>query len=458
MATKRFGRAGRRHGVKNARRCGRPDARQKLQHAETGDAVARIFGKAQAREHVLHMRGIEEFQPAEFHERNVAAGQLDFERGAVMRRAEQHRLLLQHNATLAILQNALHRVTRLIGFVAHRDKLRPLRRHSVRPEVLGKSLGCEADHGVRGCQYRLRRAIVALQRHDPRRRRELPRKVEDVAHGGGAKRVDRLRVVADHGEAAAVGLEPKQDCGLQPVRVLVLVDQHVLEAGAHIGGERRLRHHLRPVEQQVVVIEHVLALLGFDIGGKQLAQLALDAAAPGKRLAEHGGEFGLRIHGARVDRKAGAFGRKAVLRLREAELVPHEVHQVGGVLAVVDRERRRKADLLGVLAQKPRPDAVERARPGERGIGERGVRAGNHRHDTADAAAHLGGGAARERQQQNAARIGAVDDQMSDAMRQRVGLARAGAGNDKQRPAACRPASATPCSTALRWSGLSVSR
>ena len=54
--------------------------------------------------------------------------------------------------------------------------------------------------------------------------------------------------------------------------------------------------------------------------------------------------------------------------------------------------------------------------------------------DALGAPLHLGGGAAREGQQQDAAGIGAVDDQMGDAVRQRVGLARAGAGNHQQRP------------------------
>ena len=46
---------------------------------------------------------------------------------------------------------------------------------------------------------------------------------------------------------------------------------------------------------------------------------------------------------------------------------------------------------------------------------------------------HLGRRAARERHQQDAARIGAVDDQMRDAMGERVGLAGSGAGDDQQR-------------------------
>ena len=59
--------------------------------------------------------------------------------------------------------------------------------------------------------------------------------------------------------------------------------------------------------------------------------------------------------------------------------------------------------------------------------------------DPLDPLRHLGGGAARERHQQDAARIGAVDDQMGDAMGQRVGLAGSGAGDHQQRRERARP-------------------
>ena len=105
-------------------------------------------------------------------------------------------------------------------------------------------------------------------------------KVEDVAHGRGAKRIDRLRVVADHGQAAPAGLQRQQDRGLQAVRVLILVDQHMVEAAADLVGEARIADHLRPVEQQIVVIEDVLLLLRLDIGGEQLLQFGGPAGAP----------------------------------------------------------------------------------------------------------------------------------------------------------------------------------
>jgi hypothetical protein len=77
---------------------------------------------------------------------------------------------------------------------------------------------------------------------------------------------------------------------------------------------------------------------------------------------------------------------------------------------------------------------VEGAGPGQRVAHDRGVVLAQHfSGDALDAAGHLGGGAARKRQQQDAVRIGAVDDQMRDAMRKRVGLAGSSSGNDQQR-------------------------
>ena len=77
------------HMVEEARRRTWADTGQELRHAESGDAVADVLRPAQYRQHVLDMRSLKEFETAELHERNVAARELDFEAGAVMRGAEQ---------------------------------------------------------------------------------------------------------------------------------------------------------------------------------------------------------------------------------------------------------------------------------------------------------------------------------------------------------------------------------
>ena len=121
-----------------------------------------------------------------------------------------------------------------------------------------------------------------------------------------------------------------------------------------------------PNEQEIVVIEDVVLLLGLDIGREQLAQLFLPDRAPWEVAPQHVIERRFGIHGARIDRKAGPFGRKPALGLREAEIVPEQVHQVGGILAIVNREIGIEPDLVSIVAQQPRADAVEGAGPGQR--------------------------------------------------------------------------------------------
>src|ERR1700728_1367546 len=61
---------------------------QQLNDTEAGHAVARILRPTQKGKHILDMRGFEKLESAEFHERNVTAGQLDFERSAMVRGAK----------------------------------------------------------------------------------------------------------------------------------------------------------------------------------------------------------------------------------------------------------------------------------------------------------------------------------------------------------------------------------
>ena len=48
--------------------------------------------------------------------------------------------------------------------------------------------------------------------------------------------------------------------------------------------------------------------------------------------------------------------------------MPDQIHQVGRVFAVMDRESGVEADLVGVLAKQTRADTVEGARPSQ-GVG-----------------------------------------------------------------------------------------
>ena len=114
-----------------------------------------------------------------------------------------------------------------------------------------------------------------------------------------------------HGDARAVGPQQRDDLGLQRVGVLVLVDEHVVEALAHARAGGRVGEQPVPEEQQVVVVEHLLLLLAVDVGGEEAAEVVLGVAAPGEGRRQHLGEGELRVDAARVDVEAGGLLREA---------------------------------------------------------------------------------------------------------------------------------------------------
>ena len=99
----------------------------------------------------------------------------------------------------------------------------------------------------------------------------------------------------------------------------------------------------------------------------------------------------------------------------------------------MNREIGIEPDLVGIVAQQPRADAVEGAGPGQRVSHDVGVLPHDLSRDPLDPSRHFGGGAPRKRHQQNPPRIGAVDDQVRDAVRQGVGLAGPCAGDHEER-------------------------
>ncbi len=135
----------------------------------------------------------------------------------------------------------------------------------------------------------------------------------------------------------------------------------MVEAVADIISQNGVADHLGPVEQEIVVIEHVLNLFCLHIGCKQLLEFTLPVGDPRIMLAQYVLERRLGIHRARIDGKTGAFCRKAAFGLGKTQLVPGKVHQVGAVFAVVDGEIDVEPDLLGIDAQQAGADAVKGA-------------------------------------------------------------------------------------------------
>ncbi len=72
--------------------------------------------------------------------------------------------------------------------------------------------------------------------------------IENVTHGRRAKRIDGLRIIADHRKPLAVWLESQKDGRLKPIGVLIFIHQDMIEPLSNIGGDGWLHHHLRPIE------------------------------------------------------------------------------------------------------------------------------------------------------------------------------------------------------------------
>src|SRR5262249_24884815 len=92
-----------------------------------------------------------------------------------------------------------------------------------------------------------------------------------------------------------------------------------------------------------------------------------------------------------------------------------------------------QANGVGTLAEEARTNRVKRSRPDDRL--SHCLRALVHdiRNNTLNTSHHLGSSAPREGQQHDTTRIGAINDEMRDAMGKRVGLARACTRDDQKR-------------------------
>ena len=88
--------------------------------------VARVLEDAQEREHVLHVRRLEELEAAPLLERDLAVRELDLEVGRHVAGAEEHRDLAQRNAFLVQLENPVDDEARLLLLVLRRDEPRLL--------------------------------------------------------------------------------------------------------------------------------------------------------------------------------------------------------------------------------------------------------------------------------------------------------------------------------------------
>ena len=411
-----------RRAVDRAACAGRADAVEELQHPKPRHLVRRAVHEAKDGEEVLDVRSLEIAQPAVFDERDPPARQLELERVGVMAGAGEHGLLAQEHPVLARGQDAVADLGRLMQLVAAVHERRPRPTVARRPQDLREAIRILPCDGVRDIEQRLRRPVVALQRHR-RRAREAVGELEDVARRCRAERIDRLKVVADRGHGAPPPSEALHDRDLQPVDVLVLVNEDVVKRRRNVRARMRVRHQRPPQEQQVIEIDGAEGALARGEGLKERAEDLEVLLAPREALGHDLPHRPLRVHRARVDVSERVLAREAPSGLAVTLLLPHEIEQVGGITRVEHREVRAESERRGVPAHEAMPHRVERTAE------HAPSRAAGHRLRARE---HVPRRTARERQQQDPLGRGAVGDERRDARTKRRRLPGPRAGQHEQ--------------------------
>ena len=288
-------------------------------------------------------------------------------------------------------------------------------------------MGAVAHDGVRHVEDRRDAPVVALELQHLAVR-PATGKLADVLELRAAPRVDALEVVAHHHDVAVLRGEEVRERGLEAVRVLVLVHEHVLEMLLEeIARLLVLAQETETVHEQVVEVHRAELRLALRVGAAHL-QDELHVAERGLRLVavDHALEALLAVRGV-GDELEEELLLLEVLDLLHV-LLDALAHELLLVILVEDREARTHAEGTPPAAEELVADRVERAAPD----------AGHAGDDALGALKHLVRGAVREREQQDALGRHALLHQIRHAVHERARLARAGGRQHENRPVAGR--------------------
>ena len=211
------------------------------------------------------MRRLEKLEPSVFHVRNITSHQFELESIAVVCAAKQYCLVHKLHARLAVAE---YRLDDVVGFgitVFDRDVARFGSGLVFGEEVLAILPFALRDKTVSYVQNFLCGAVILIESHGRCGRHELIRKAENIFDIGCAKRVNRLRIITNHSDTLTFRLQRTQDLCLHDIRVLVFVDQHMIEPCSDLPRKLFISNQVVPVEQQIVIVEHLTMLLARDV-------------------------------------------------------------------------------------------------------------------------------------------------------------------------------------------------
>ncbi len=387
--------------------------------AQEGRVVVLVDDQAQPAAQVLDLGAIEEALAAGDLVRDLRRAQLLLEHARLVVGAVQDREVGELHAAVVAAQrlDARHGTLGLVLLAVALNHLHRLAFAVVAPQLLGEDLRVQRDHFIGRAQDGAGGAVVLLQR-DHLQRGVLGRQALQVVDGGAAPAVDALVVVAHGREARTFRIAHQllEQFVLHRVRVLVFVDQHVLE-------------QLLPLRARLLV-----SLQQLQRKADQVVEV--DGAVGGEALF-------VELHHACGHLLVGILGRRGRHVARDARVLPQADGPlplarelvVGGaagvlehahhVVRVEDGELRLQAQLGAVLAQHAHAQRVERA--------DRQVLRGLGADELLGALAHFLRRLVGERDGRDVLRRQAVLQQPHDLVRDHARLARTRAGQHQAR-------------------------
>ena len=153
--------------------CARPDAWKELQDPKPSDPISWVFAPAQDTHHVFDVRGFEKLEPTIFDKWNIAASELDFELGTVVRCSKQHGLLFQGDPCFPRLKNPPRHIPRLRCLIGHCRQVWLLLRPPFGEQVFRKPVLGKSNDQVGRIQDWLSRPIILFERNDAGSRLKL---------------------------------------------------------------------------------------------------------------------------------------------------------------------------------------------------------------------------------------------------------------------------------------------
>ena len=405
-----------------------------------GNLIGRIDEHPQIGERVLHLAPVVVLEPTDHLVGDAVPDEQLFDDAALGIGPVEHRDVGQRDPALFETPDLLRDEGSLFVLVLRLEGHDRLPTAIVRPQPLRLPRLVVRDHGIRRVEDRLGGSIVSFEEHHLGVRIVLL-EVEDVAHVGPAKRVDRLIGIADDEQVPMLPGEQFDEHVLGAVRVLVLIDEDVSEP--LLIGLEDLRERLEDLDGQhedIVEIDRRRfheALLIEAIDVRDLLVVVTGVARSVTLVVD---EFVLRVGDRDAQRP-----RREPFRV-QVQVLHHHRDEAHGIGVVVDGERGSVSEARGFASQDTNAGTVKCGDPHP---------VCDPTDEVGNTIPHLSGSLVGERDgEERVRRQAEIADQVGDAVGEHPRLAGSGTRDHEHRAVGGGNGFALRCVQGLEKSGI----